>query len=72
VDGNGISKIEDESLARRLLGLINDMNDTIAWRSALGCVVFAALPKNFVSVVATMVVVLAGLYLVEDKLPENP
>jgi len=65
VDGNGMSKIEDPTVAYALLEKVNSFNSSTAAQGFAAVLVFASIPK----VAAVFVSTLFGLYLLSGKIP---
>jgi hypothetical protein len=71
VDGQGLTKVEDPILARRLLDRVNAMNIQNGLQATAIATLFAALPKSMTQSAAIVVALGALLYLLQDKLPKE-
>jgi hypothetical protein len=71
VDGQGLTKIEDPVLARRLLDRVNAMNIQNGLQATGIAALFAVLPKATTQSAAIVVALCAVLYLLQDKLPKE-
>lgn len=69
VDGNGLSKIEDPSLATAILDKVNSMNADTALRCFLAAGLFAILPHSSSVALVGSGVLFAILYAIQGKLP---
>lgn len=69
VDGNGLSKIEDSSLASAILDRVNSMNADTAIRCFLAAGVFAVLPHSSSVALVGTGILFGILYAVNGKLP---
>lgn len=69
MDGNGLSKVLDESLALRLLEKVNDLNDGIFYKSILPVLLYAALPQPIVQTLSVFGLAFTALYLIRGKVP---
>jgi len=72
VDGTGLQKIDDPTLARAFLDKVNDYN----FRQALQCTlivgVYAALPQEVTAPLAFWSAVFAMLYDLRGRIPKDP
>lgn len=71
MDGTGIRKIEDESLAQAFLSKVNEMNVNTGRDVLIIATLFAALDHEFVFKVALSFVFIYGLYLLNGKIPTD-
>jgi hypothetical protein len=71
VDGQGLTKIEDPILARRLLDRVNGMNIQNGLQATGIASLFALLPKATTQSTAIVVALCAVLYLLQDRLPKE-
>jgi predicted RND superfamily exporter protein len=71
VDGQGLTKVEDPILARRLLDRVNAMNIQNGLQATGIAALFAVLPKSMTQSAAIVVALGALLYLLQDKLPKE-
>ena len=69
VDGNGLSKIEDSSLASAILDRVNSMNADTAIRCFLAAGVFAVLPHSSSVALVGTGILFGILYAINGKLP---
>ncbi len=69
VDGNGLSKIEDPSLATAILDRVNNMNADTAIRCFLAAGVFAVLPQSSSVALVGSGILFGILYALQGKLP---
>lgn len=69
VDGNGLSKIEDPSLATAILDRVNNMNADTAIRCFLAAGTFALLPHSSSVALVGSGILFGILYAIDGKLP---
>jgi hypothetical protein len=69
VDGNGLSEIQDSTLARAILDKVNRMNVNTGVRVLLPVAVFAALPQSQAAPLVACTLLCAALYASRDKIP---
>ena len=69
VDGNGLSKIEDPSIATAILDRVNNMNADTAIRCFLAAGVFAVLPQSSSVALVGCAILFGILYALQGKLP---
>ena len=71
MDGTGIRKIEDETLAQAFLSKVNEMNVNMGRDVLIVATVFAALGHDFVFKLALSSIFILGLYLLRGKIPTD-
>jgi hypothetical protein len=71
VDGNGLKRVEDRSLALALLEKVNNFNDYIFFSALIPVLIFAALPLSTVSSMGAVGAVFGGLYFLNGNIPYN-
>lgn len=69
--GNGIERIEDETIAKNILRRVNDLNARTTLQSVAIAAVFAALPHSFTSSTALCAAIFAALYFLQGKIPTS-
>jgi len=69
VDGNGLSQIEDPSLASAFVEKVNDMNVETGIKAIIPAMIFAALPQSSSEPLVLCSISFALLYFVRDKIP---
>jgi len=70
VDGTGIRKIEDDSLARAIMTKVNDMNVNTGFEAFALASAFAVLPQEVSFKLAACSLLLGGLYLLQGRVPK--
>jgi hypothetical protein len=71
VDGTGLKKIEDPSLARALLDKVNKMNTENLIQAVIPAIIFASLSKATSLSIVLLTLVGVSLYVFRDKLPKS-
>lgn len=70
MDGNGLSKIENPSLARAILDKVNNMNLTNLAQCGACAGAFALLPQSASAPLVSLALVFAVLYAARGSIPE--
>jgi len=70
VDGNGLSKINDDAVAQAILQKVNAMNFENAVKVFVPVTTFALLPQSVASTLVFFALVFAILYALQGRIPD--
>ena len=71
MDDTGLTKIEDATLAQKIVERVNAMNVETGLQAVAVAIAFAALPQSTTQAAAFVVAISTVLYLLQDKVPNE-